>query len=1378
MACSAMKKVLVLLLSLCCAQVLAQTDYSSLSISALTIHDGLSTDRINTIFQDRKGFIWVGTDEGLNRFDGVNFIEYNNKHDDTLSLSSNIVTHILEDSEGALWVGTTRGLNRMLADHTGFIRFKESNLSLEYISEIYEDKNKDLWVGTGDGSLHHYQKEKGSFKSYVTEYKSQLREITDGPNETLILGFGDWVLPEGKGGLLSFDRGDKTFSKYLSDSSDANLSITDIVHRDESTYWVSTYNAGLYTLDVASKELLKFQASANQASLQIPDILFKIYRDKQGILWICTDGWDVMWYDTGTDVLTSLSHNVPLAGTSNLAVRTVFEDDNGIFWVGTGNHGIMVFDKYKSRFQHLTKGNRVISPSGEAVLALEESKDGGIWIGYDHGGVNYINLKTLEFTQYLYQPGAGFTISDDVINGLYEAKNGELFIGTYLNGFDILNQDRSSFKHFGGKTALFNASYIKCFHEDESGNMWLGSRSQGLIRFNRATGETENFKPDDDVQGSLMGNHVSAILEEDHETLWIGTFRGLNKIDINTGSIKSWYHHPNDPASLSGNEVYTLCKDLQGGLWIGTNNGLNYYDRLNDNFLHFTTSNGLPSNTIKGILADDYNNLWISTNRGISRLSLADQSVRNFGKEDGLWGLEYEENAALKASDGYMYFGSTNGVTFFHPKDITDNPKIPPVIVTNLLIANKPVVVSENSVLEKPITETESITLSPEHAVFTLEFVALNFTSPQKNQYAYMLEGFDQDWNYVGLNRQATYTNIGAGTYNFRVKASNNDGIWNEEGASLEIIVLPVWWKTWWAFSIYFIIFLLATFGARKAAIYRMRLLNDLKLERLAKEKENEVNRSKIHFFTNLSHEFRTPLTLIIGPLEKVISNGITDLDIRKQLQITYRNARKMLRLINQLMDFSKIDQGEMEFKPAEVDVVAFVEKIAENFRFLAEEKGIQLSTSSSLTYQNVWIDRDMMDKVLYNLLSNAFNSTNKGGSINVSVEFTTTLKSTNSDMPIINGESIAISVSDTGRGISPEHRDLIFKRFYKAEHSGYGTGIGLSLVKSLVEAHQGRISLTSEVGKGSKFVVQLPLGRDHLDESISEKSNSEAAIRDFEYVAPLPEIDHDDALTMEAQSQKDFALLIVEDNNELRNFIKESLIDDYNIFEATNGKEALECALTESIDLVVSDVMMPEMDGFEFCEKLKSNINISHIPVILLTAKSSEDEKMEGLQTGADEYVTKPFSIRLLQVRIRNLIETRARIKEQARRHKDFDTTAITYTDIDDQFIQQVVDITESNMANAEFNIDEIIKEVGMSRSNFFRKIKSLTGQPPVEFIGSVKFRRAAKLLLNPDHNVSEVASMIGYASAKNFRNGFKKHFKVTPTEFVKINNQNGSGK
>ena len=1352
----------------------AQVDYSSLSVSSLTMQDGLATNYIKLIYQDSKGFIWIGTREGLNRFDGISFTEYTNHPDDTLTISGNLITDILEDNHGQLWIGSTRGLSRKEIGYSGFKRYPlvgDAVLRENHIAKIFEDEDQRLWIGTGTGNLYLYHRESDTFELFAIEGKSQLRDIADGPGDMLILGYGDWVLPENGGGLMLFNKKTKQFVDPGLGKYSLDLSVTNIVQHQGSEYWVSTYNSGLYVYDYETNELNKFQAKSATGGITIPDILFGITKDSQDILWLSTDGWDLMWYDATTDHLSSLSTLNPLAGTADVAFTAVYEDRSGVFWTGTVNNGLLIFDKYRSRFRHLGKVNGISNLSGASVLALEECNDGGIWIGFDHGGVNYVNIDTQTSQQYLFDPEENNTISDDVINGLFEAKNGDLYIGTYLNGFDILDPKQRKFTHFGGETSLYDATYIKCFYEDREGNIWIGSRNQGLIKYNPRDGSSVNFKHDPNDPSSITLDHVSAIIEENENSLWVGTFYGLNRIDINSGTFKSWVHRENDPTSLSGVEVYALCKDQQGGLWIGTDNGLNYYDRLNDNFKHFTTSNGLSSNTIKGILADDDNNLWISTNRGISKLSISDMSIRNFGKDDGLIGLEFEENAALKASDGTLYFGSTEGICFFDPKEITQNSRVPKVVITNLLISNKPVSVMDNSVLEKPISESENITLNPNHSVFSFEYVALNYTSPQKNQYAYMLEGFDKDWNYVDNNRLATYTNISAGNYTFRVKASNNDGLWNEEGTSINVTIEPVWWKKWWAFTGYFLIFIIAGIGARKSAISRIKLLNDLKLERLAKEKEHEVNQIKIRFFTNLSHEFRTPLTLILGPLDKMIDKGSIDKELRTQLKLMRRNARRLYRLINQLMDFRKAENGQMELQASEVDVVAFVKKTVENFNLLAREKGIRLKFKTSLTYQNLWIDKEMIDKVIYNLLSNAFNFTEKGGSITVSVEFATSVQDQELLHPSNKGEYIAVTVSDTGKGISEENKKLIFERFYQAEHIGFGTGIGLSLVKSLVELHKGQITVKSEPGVGSNFIVLLPLGKSHLNGQESPLT-AEVIENGQKFLTQPPGLDPLLDITPENIDQKELSLLIVEDNSELRYFLKESLRDTYNIFEATNGREALELVSHHSLDLILSDVMMPEMDGFELCKRLKSNIDTSHIPVVLLTAKSEEENAVEGLQTGADAYITKPFSLNLLYARIKNLIETRMKLMNQFHNQVEMDTETITSNEIDDNFLRQVIEITEKNMSAFDFNIEEIIKEVGMSRSNFFRKIKSLTGQSPVDFVNTIRFKAAGKLLLTTDLNVGEVALQIGYASTKNFRNGFKKHFNQTPTEFVKVNN------
>lgn len=1355
-----------------------QPTYDQLPVESLTMEDGLLNNHINAIYQDNKGFIWIGTKEGLNKYDGINFIEYSHNPNDTTSISANVITKILEDQFGHIWVGTTRGLNRLSFDQKGFIKYKSkrdknSKFGSNIISEIYEDSDKQLWIGSGDGSLHLYKRAEDSFISFPVANKAELRAIKEGPDDTLILGYGAWVLEQGKGGILFFDKRNHTFIQDSLELLSGNFSVTNIVAEDATNIWISTYNTGLYKYNIKTGDLQTYDVKPGVPGHLNSDLLFGIYKDQQGILWIATDGGSINWYNKETGRFTQYKNTPSKKGLKVLAITSIFEDRDGLFWIGTVNDGINILNKYKRRIRHLSYGDgNKNGLSGKSVLALAESKDGGIWIGFDHGSVNYLNSETQLITHYLYNPADSNSVSDDVINGLYESKSGELFIGTYLNGFDILNEQRNQLTHYGVNNAIKNATYIKCFYEDRIGAIWIGSRKQGLIRFDRKTNIATNFKHDPDNPNSINHNHIAAILEENDKSLWIGTFNGLNLIDIESGTIKSWEHVENDLNSLSGIQVYALCKDKNGGLWIGTDNGLNYYDRLKDNFHHFTTADGLPSNTIKGILNDEANNLWISTNRGLSRFSISKMEFKNFGLEDGVLGLEFNENSALKTSDGKILFGSTNGISYFYSKDITSNPLVPPIIITNFLIANKPVKIgAKNSPLRKQISDTKSLTLTHKHSVFTFEFFALNYTSPQKNQYAYMLEGFDEKWNYVGTQHNATYTNINAGKYIFRVKAANNDGIWNEEGVALEVIILPPWWKTWWAFSIYMFVFAIAGLGARKAALTRIKLMNDLKLERLAKEKENEINQIKLKFFTNLSHEFKTPLTLILGPLERIISSNYGDAVMKKQFSLMYRNAGRLLRLINQLMDFRKINQSKMTLMASKVELISFIKVIVENFQLMADNRNIKLHFKTKMDSQYLWIDEEKIDKVLYNLLSNAFNFTRGGDKITVSVDMANKLPDDRYNPQKKKPKFIAITVSDTGLGISEENLKKIFERFYQIEQKGYGTGIGLSLSKSLIQLQKGELFVLSKLGKGSKFIVHLPLGKEYLEESEIVTKSIDAAAKSYRPLIPQYEQFDENPNPVIYKNDKELTLLIVDDNPDVRIFLNESLKENYNIIEATDGKQGLKIAGENNIDLVISDIMMPQMDGLEFCFQMKSHINTSHIPIILLTAKTEEKDIMEGLHIGADEYVTKPFSINLLEARIKNLIESRTKLKERFKHKLELEPGDIAVTKIDDKFLKEVVEIIEKNMVEQDFNIEVLLKEMGMSRSHLFRKIKSLIGQSPNDFINTIRYKNAAKLLLSGGLNVSEVAFKIGYATTKNFRNGFKKHFGKTPSEYVREN-------
>ncbi|WP_020528030.1 hybrid sensor histidine kinase/response regulator transcription factor [Flexithrix dorotheae] len=1343
--------------------LLAQPKYDLYPVEYLNTTHGLLNNHINYILQDSQGFIWIGTNEGLNKFDGIRFIEYSHDPTNPSSISSNIVTKILEDHTGNLWVSTTKGLNRLNPAQDGFIKPKandenKSHFSNIPISELYEDNHQQLWVGTGDGGLFLYRDSTDTFESFPNPKKAELRAIIDGPDDQLILGYGAWVLREKEGGVSIFDKKNCKYLPVKIEPSSKNLSVIDILQKDKFNYWVGSYNSGLKIYNTSSKKLTEPTNYPNSKS----NLIFGLFKDSNDVLWIATDGNGLILFDNLSGKFNPFRKNGNQDGLSVQSITSITEDKDGVFWVGTVNDGINIINKYKSRIQNLQFTNQVKpSISGKSVLALSESNNGKMWIGFDHGGVNLFDRNNNSIRQFRHNPKHPNSISDEVINGLYESKNGQLFIGTYLNGFDIYNKQTNKFIHFGKTNPVLGALYIKCFYEDISGNIWMGSREQGLIKFNPNTQKAINFKHDPQNPNSINHNHVSALLEENENSIWIGTFNGINQINLTTEKLKSWKHSTSDSTSLSGNQVYSLCKDSHGGLWVGTDNGLNYYDRINDNFKHFTTANGLPSNTIKGILSDDNNNLWISTNRGISKFSIDNHEIKNLGYEDGIIGLEFNENSIAKANDGTLFFGSTHGVTYFHPNDINPNPIVPSVIITDFLIANKKVVPgAENSPLKKNISETELIELNHKHSVISFEFVALNYLSPQKNQYAYILEGFDQDWNYVGAQNQATYTNLNPGEYTFKVKGANNDGIWNDKGTSIKIVISPPWWRTWWAVGLYFFIFLLVSLGARKAALTKVKLLNDLKLERMAKEKEHEISQIKLKFFTNISHEFRTPLTLIIGPVEKLLDTNLNKEQIEKHLRLIHRNSIRLLQLVNQLMDFRKINQGKMKLHASEEDIVSFIEEIVDNFRFLAVEKAIELTFTSSLKSQRLWIDKEKIDKVIHNLLSNAFKVIKKGDRITVELD----LLRNNSNQQ----NSVSITVSDTGPGISKENLKKIFEEFYQVKQRGSSTGIGLSLSKSLIELHHGELLVMSKEKEGSSFIIHLPIGKAHL-ENRDGILFSQEPIQPYTPLKPLINAEVESLPKNILDDKMPKTILIVEDDNDVNFFLRESLQSGFNIKTCQNGQEGLEIAAKNNIDLIISDIMMPGMDGLELCKKVKSNIDTSHIPVILLTAKTEDDEIIEGLQTGADDYILKPFSMKLLMARVENLLESRLRLKEQYKNQLDLAPGNLTNTGLDNDFLEEVIKITEENMTETEFNIEAIIRTVGMSRSKFFRKIKSLTGQSPQDFIQTIRFKNAAKLLVEGEFNVSEVAFKVGYASTKNFRNGFKKHFGKTPTEFLK---------
>jgi signal transduction histidine kinase/DNA-binding response OmpR family regulator len=890
--------------------------------------------------------------------------------------------------------------------------------------------------------------------------------------------------------------------------------------------------------------------------------------------------------------------------------------------------------------------------------------------------------------------------------------------------------------------------------------MWFGTQGNGLMLFDKVKGVYMST-PELNKQGRLLGVHVNAILEDKAGILWVGTYNsGVISYDLYTRQIH-FYRQGRD-SNLGSNQITKIFQDSDGQIWVGTaGGGLSLYNSDTDSFGTFTTKDGLPSNTIKGILEDTKKNLWFSTNEGLGQLNTQTMTFKTFGEADGLQGKEFLINAYAQNARGEMFFGGTSGLNVFHPDSLQESKQVPAIYITGLRLFNKRVEAGEkDSPLKTSILATKVLTLNASQSVLSLDYLALDYQQSKDNQYAYILEGFDPEWNYVAKQRTATYTNLNDGTYTFKVKATNNDGVWNEQPTELTIIILPPWYRTWWAFGIYGVLILLSLLALRRAIAIRERLKADVLLQEREKEQIQELDRLKTNFFTNISHEFRTPLTLIISPLERFFSDN-SDKDLpdkqAKQLRTIHQNAKKLLSLINQLLDLSKLEAGKLTPEISQNDLIEFLEKLTYSFNGLAEQKQISLSLNSPIDRALVYFDLDIIEKVVTNLLSNAFKHTPAHGSITVEL---TLDRNRTADI-----SRVKIAVKDTGVGIPPAHLSNIFSRFYQISETSYnqnvGSGVGLALCKELIELHRGDITVISKVGEGTTFAINIPVFKGAFD----FRWIKETAV---DYEASFPEQASSRAVSVSQVngSEEKAVILVAEDNDDLRAYIHDIFVGKFDIIEADNGEDALEKALTHIPDLIISDWMMPKMTGVELCSKVKLNEKTSHIPIIILTSKSSNDSKMEGLETGADDYITKPFNANLLEVRVTNLLASRRRLRERFQQATEVSPKEITLNTADEHFLEKSIRIVEENMANPDFDIQALELALKMSNMQLYRKLKGVTGLSGIEFIRTIRLKKAFQLLETATYSVAEVAYQVGFNDPSYFTRIFKKEYGKAPSE------------
>ena len=1348
---SKLKKIVIYLFFLCLGMHSAFSETpEQITFSYISINEGLSQSTVFSIDQDKRGNMWFATYDGVNKYDGYAFTVYQHNEDDPNSIANDISRIVKTDSQGRVWIGTRDGLSRYDEEKDIFQNFfYEKNGKHLQVNGIEEISPEQLLISTPEGLIMFDIKEsKFIDDSFSTAMHKTIASTLYRQGDQIYIGTST-------DGLYTYSITQKTFEKVIPIL--GTKQIQAILQQSPTRIWVATEGAGLFLINPKPKEIKNYLHSPSNPKSISSNYIRSLAMDSQNRLWIGTFN-DLNIYHEGTDSFASYSSNpVENGSLSQRSVRSIFMDSQGGMWLGTYFGGLNYYHPIRNRFKNIRNIPYKNSLSDNVVSCIVEDKDKNLWIGTNDGGLNLYNPITQRFTSYtLQEDESARGIGSNNIKAVYvDEKKSLVYIGTHAGGLSILHRNSGQVENFNQRNSQLVNENVYAILPDGEGNLWLGTLS-ALVRFNPEQRSFTTIEKEKDGT-PVVSKQITTLFRDSHKRLWIGGEEGLSVfkqegLDIQKASIL--------PVS-NVTKLFTNCiyEASNGIIWVGTREGFYCFNEKDKQIKRYNTTNGLPNNVVYGILEDSFGRLWLSTNRGISCFNPETEKFRNFTESDGLQSNQFNTASYCRTSVGQMYFGGINGITTFRPELLLDNPYTPPVVITKLQLFNKVVRPDdETGILTKNISETKSITLKSWQTAFSIEFVVSNYISGQHNTFAYKLEGYDKEWYYLTDSRTVSYSNLPQGTYQFLVKAANSDGKWNPIPTALEIIVLPIWYKTWWALLIFF-----ATFAGFITFVFRFFWMRksmeaQLEIERRDKEHQEEINQMKMRFFINISHELRTPLTLILTPLQEII-NKISDRWTRNQLEYIQRNANRLLHLVNQLMDYRRAELGVFELKAKKGNAHQLIQ---DNFLFydkLARHKKITYTLHSELEDKEVLFDANYLELIVNNLLSNAFKYTESGQSITV------TLKEENG--------WLLLQVSDTGIGIPINKQGKIFERFYQIESEHVGSGIGLSLVQRLIELHHGRIELDSEENKGSTFSVYLPQdlsvykpselasNNEQNEEEQVYSTNSKAM-----YFIDTEKVENE---SVESGDKKRGTILIVEDNNEIRRYLNNGLADLFNTLEAGNGEEALEKLKDNEVDVIVTDVMMPVMDGIKLCKNVKQNIRTCHIPVIILSAKTDIKDQMEGLQMGADDYIPKPFSLAILTTKIQNMMRTRRRMLDKYAKSLEVEPEKITFNAMDEALLKRAMAIVEKNMDNIEFSTDEFAREMNMSRSNLHLKLKAITGESTIDFIRKIRFNEAAKLLKDGRYTVAEVSTMVGFNTPSYFATSFKKYFGCLPTEYIK---------
>lgn len=1326
---------------------------------------GKSTPTEN-IFIAPSGKVWLITEsEGCICVtdSSFNMITYNKT---AKNISADKVYNIYEDSELNSWIMSDNGLYRVDTQNneiSGYFVNTEQDGTIGVYSAM--ETEGEIWFGTDKGKIQIYDKKRNRFDLLETETKSPIKFIQNINNNHVLIISTD-------AGFCIYHKPTKIFTYYNKATlknmrSDTILSY--YIDKAENV-WLEMDCMGISKLNTANRDIKHFEVKVEHTSANIPFSNFFVFEDLDGRVWVYPRGGGFSLYDPVKDILQPF-YNEPFSASwrfSNL-IHAAFSDKQGNLWLSTHSHGLEKIVFPNDVFQTTIVDPNTNSSISNEIRCIYEDHDMNLWVS-TKGGKIYVYDSQGKQKGYLCKNGKieyGIPV-DGFCYCIMQDKELNIWVGTKGNGIYKLayNKTRDTYmikqyQHNPKETSSLSSNNIYSIFQDKNGRIWIGTYGGGLNLIDTyEEGKFFNKKNLLKDYPLRMGSQIRIISSDKNGNVCIGTTLGLIVFSPQFNSpediqFTTYSNKPEDNGSLSGNDIYDICTTKKGETFLATfGGGIDKIAEIDEQgfpltFKAYTTKEGLPSDVTLTITEDPDEKLWVTTEGNLSTFDPVKETFETYSDISRLIQRKnFSEGAHFGSKTGTVYAGFSRGFLSIQTNRIIKNTFSPYITLSALKVDNKPISINEESSLNKALDDLENLKLNHKQNSFSIEFAALDFVDPENITYAYMLEGFDKDWIVIQNQHTANYANMHPGNYLFKVRSTNSDGIWTDNEHILPISITPSFWQTRMALLLYIILFILLLFIILRTIFIFARLKDKIKLEQ-------EQTEMKTRFFMDISHEIRTPLTMIVSPIEDIVDSGKVSQHIKGELQLVLKNTNRMLRMVNQILDFRKIQKQELNIQ--ETSIGLFVSEICSNFEITAEEQNVQLNVNNNVGDDSLWVDRDGFEKLLYNLLSNAFKYTPSGKAINIDLNY--------------KDGGIVLTVRDEGTGMTKDIQNKLFKRFtsFNKDKSKPSTGIGLSIVKEVADKHKAKISVSSVVDKGSSFSILFQKGITHYGENIALCNPVQDNVKISDTVPDIKEDEQPEEIKQ--------TILIVEDDDDLRGFIKDTLTESYSVLEANNGKEGYETAVAQCPDFILSDIMMPEVDGIELLQMIRENDTTSHIPFILLTAKTNIESKLDGLTYGADDYITKPFSVKYLKARIKNIMQIRHNLYRYYNKDEQVVNTSqkkeqdVKLNPKDELFINQTAEIIENNIDNSEFLVEDLVSEMAMSRTVFFKKVKSLTGLAPIEFIREIRIKHAAKMMRDSDYTIKEIAFMVGFSDTKYFSQCFKQTFGVTPSSYRKNN-------